>query len=177
VVRSADHMFQVVVEGERHCKKLERAADCDPALVVVNTSSGRMGVGGWDERVVDQLFLVLATAVWRTILRTSNSPETPARMTETLRRLAPVLVIETSRGEPHDSAERLFASFTLLQCASSGAARPLWRNLCGRAWGMWHATRRPRGLERRAVDAHCPGNDTFDEDEPPGELMNGRDLS
>ena len=170
-------MVQVVVEGQRHCRKLTGAADCDPALVVVNTFSEGMGAGGWDKRVVDRLFLVLATAICRTILRTSNSPGTLSRVAETLRRLAPVVVVETSRGEPHDSAERLLAFFTLLQSATPGAARALLRNPRGRGWGKAHAPRRLRGLVRRVVDAHRPGRDNFDEDEPAEELINGRDLS
>jgi len=106
VVRTLDHMVQVVVEAKRFGRALVGAADRDSALVVVNTSSVGMGTGGWDERAVDQLFIVLATTICRTILRTSNSPGTLTRVVETLRRLAPVDVIQTSRGNNTDSAER-----------------------------------------------------------------------
>jgi len=99
-------MVQVVVEAKRFGRALVGAADRDSALVVVNTSSVGMGTGGWDERAVDQLFIVLATTICRTILRTSNSPGTLTRVVETLRRLAPVDVIQTSRGNNTDSAER-----------------------------------------------------------------------
>jgi len=177
VLRSINHMVQVVVEAERHGRELVGAADRDPALVVVNTSSEGKNAGGWDERVVDRLFLVLATAICRTILRTSNSPVTLSRVAETLRRGAPVVVVEMNRGEPHDSAERLLAFFTLLQSATPGAAGALLRNPCGRGWGQTHASRRLRGLVRLVVDPHRSGKDTFDEDESAEELMNGRDLS
>jgi len=177
VVRSLDYMVRVVVEAELHGRELVGAADRDPALVVVNTSSEGMGAGGWDERVVDGLFLLLATSICRTILRTSNSPATLARVAETLRRLAPVLVIETSGGEPHDSAERLLLFFTLLQSATPGAARAVLCNSRGRGWGRAHTPRRLRGLVRRVVDAHRLGHDTFDEDEPAEKLTNGRALS
>jgi len=39
-------MVQVVGEAERHGRELVGAADRDPALVVVNTSSEGMGAGG-----------------------------------------------------------------------------------------------------------------------------------
>ena len=177
VLRSITHMVQVVVEAERHGRELVGAADRDPALVLVNTSSEGKGEGGWDERVVDRLFLVLATAICRTNLRTSNSPVTLSRVAETLRREAPVVVVEMNRGEPHDSAERLLAFFTLLQSATPGAAGVLLGNPCERGWGQAHASRRLRGLVRLVVDPHRSGKDTFDEDEPAEELMNGRDLS
>jgi len=122
------------------------AAERDSALVVVDTSSVGMGTGGWDERVVDQLLIVMATTICRTILRTFNSPGTLTRVVETLRRLAPVDVIQTSRGNLNDSAERLMSFFTPLRSATPGAARVLLRNHRGRGCGKAHAPRRLRGL-------------------------------
>ena len=113
-MRSLDHMVQVAVQSERHGRVFVRAAERDSALVVVNKSSVGMGTGGWDERVVDQLFIVMATTICRTMLRTFNSPGTLTRVVETLRRLAPVDVIQTSRGNLNDSAERLLSFFTPL---------------------------------------------------------------
>jgi len=176
VVRSLDHMVQVVVEAERHGRALVGAADRDSPLVVVNTSSVGIGTGGWDERVVDQLFIVLAITICGPILRTFHSPGTLTRVLETPRRLAPVDVIKTSRGNHNDSAERLLLFFTLLQSATPGFARALLRNHRGRGCGKAHAPRRRRGLVRRVVEAHRPGNDSFDEEEPAEELMNGREL-
>jgi len=58
---------------------------------------------------------------------------------ETLRRLAPVDVIQSIRGNHNDSAGRLLSFFTLLQAATPGVALALLRNHRGRGCGKAHA--------------------------------------
>jgi len=173
VIRGLDKVVpsvvQAVLDGE--------AEPCHVAAVVLITTKAGNGGAEVDSEVVNGLFRSLTVAIVQTRLRSKDCIGMRMSVNGCLRTRLPVRRAGTPAEEMADTADNPLAYFPLLRSAEPAAAACLLRAEDGPQWRKVHSPRRLRGLIFRIVEAHRPGGQVWNEQEPADELSNGCEQS